>query len=141
MAPRGRPPANHEFDASEGWVHKETRARLDAEAHAALVLAKKSACLRAYYWERGGRQKRLARYVRKRKPKPVQLTLDSAFAHVAHCTLRLRGCSGEISEPVTPEEDELVFRNSPLDLRGKTHVSKQQSNLREAFNRSAVDGP
>ena len=81
MAPRGRPPTDHEFDAVEGaWVHKETRRPFDAEAHAEWVRAKKVACLRELYWERGGRQKRLARYVRKRRSKHWQQTLDGAFA-------------------------------------------------------------
>ena len=79
MAPRGRPPADHVFDAIErAWVHNETRRALDPKAHAVRVRAKKIACLRALYWERGGRQKRLLRYVRKRMSKPSQLTLDGA---------------------------------------------------------------
>ena len=84
MAPCGRPPAEHVFDAeSGGWVHKQTRRPFDAEAHAARVHAKKVACLRDIYWERGGRQKRLARYVRKRASKHSQQTLDGAFARAA----------------------------------------------------------
>ena len=84
MAPRGRPPAEHVFDAGEGgWVHKETRRPLDGEAHAERMRAKKVACLRALYWERGGRQKRMARYVRKRASKPPQQTLDFALARAA----------------------------------------------------------
>ena len=92
MAPRGRPPTDHEFDAVEGgWVHKETRRPFDAEAHAARVRAKKVACLRELYWERGGRQKRLARYVRKRKSKHSQQTLDDAFAQAVPHTPQLGG--------------------------------------------------
>ena len=100
MAPRGRPPADHVFDAIErAWVHNETRRPLDPKAHAVRVRAKKIACLRALYWERGGRQKRLLRYVRKRTSKPSQLTLDGAFARAAPHTL-VQGGGGEASAPV-----------------------------------------
>ena len=99
MAPRGRPPADHVFDAIEGvWVHNETRRPLDPKAHAVRVRAKKIACLRALYWERGGRQKRLLRYVRKRTSKPSQLTLDGAFARATPHT-PVQGGGGEASAP------------------------------------------
>ena len=102
MAPRGRPPAEHVFDADEGgWVHRETRRLFDAEAHAERVRAKKVACLRKLYWERGGRQKRLARYVRKRTSKHSQQTLDGAFAHAVPHTLQLGG-GGKASTPERP---------------------------------------
>ena len=86
MAPRGRPPAEHAF-VHGVWLHKTTGEPLDPEAHAERVRAKKIACMRSLYWERGGRQKRLARYVRKRKPKPAQATLE--------CTL---ACAGRLSD-------------------------------------------
>ena len=75
MAPRGRPPTGHTFDAEMGaWMNDETGQPLDPRLHAALVECKKRACQRRLYWERGGRQRRLSRYVRKR-PKAKQLTL------------------------------------------------------------------
>ena len=102
MAPRGRPPAEHVFDADEGgWVHRETRGLFDAEAHAERVRAKKVSSLRALYWERGGRQKRLARYVRKRKSKHSQQTLDDAFAQAVPHTPQLGG-GGKASTPGRP---------------------------------------
>ena len=103
MAPRGRPPTDHEFDAVKGgWVHKETRRPFDAEAHAALVHAKKLACLRELYWERGGRQKRLARYVRKRTSKHSQQTLDGTFAQAVPHTPQLVGGGGKAANPGRP---------------------------------------
>ena len=103
MAPRGRPPAEHVFDAeSGGWIHKQTRRPFDAEAHAARVHAKKVACLRDIYWERGGRQKRLARYVRKRAPKHSQQTLDGAFARAAPTPSPPPGGGGEASASAEP---------------------------------------
>lgn len=102
MAPRGRPPAEHVFDAGKGgWVHKETRRPLDGEAHAERMRAKKVACLRALYWERGGRQKRMARYVRKRASKPPQQTLDFALARAAPPTPQ-PGSGGEASASTKP---------------------------------------
>ena len=102
MVPRGRPPAEHVFDADEGgWVHRETRRLFNADAHAEQVRAKKVACLRELYWERGGRQKRLARYVRKRTSKHSQQTLDSAIARAVHHTPQLGG-GGEASAPGRP---------------------------------------
>lgn len=74
MAPVGRPPADH-VCGSEGWIHRITGIPFDARAHAKLVRAKKLACLRAHYWHRGGRDKRLRRYTRKRPPKTTQLKL------------------------------------------------------------------
>ena len=103
MAPRGRPPAEHVFDADEGgWVHRETRRLFDAEAHAERVRAKKVACLRELYWERGGRQKRLARYVRKRTTKHSQQTLDGAFTQAVPHTSQLGVVGGEASAPGRP---------------------------------------
>ena len=103
MAPRGRPPAEHVFDADEGgWVHKDTRHPFDAEEHAARVHAKKVACLRAIYWERGGRQKRLARYVRKRASKPSQQKLDGPFARAAPSPSPQPGGGGETSASAEP---------------------------------------
>ena len=57
------------------WINDETGKPLDPRLHAALVECKKRDCQRRLYWERGGRDQRLARYVRKRKPKAQQLTL------------------------------------------------------------------
>ena len=42
--------------------------------------AKKLACLKAHYWQRGGRAKRLQKYARKRGSKRKQLTLAEATA-------------------------------------------------------------
>ena len=77
MAPVGRPPAEHTFVYGM-WVHERTGEPYNAETHGALVRDKKLACLRALYWERGGRTKRLNRYVKKRRPKAKQLTLENA---------------------------------------------------------------
>ena len=76
MAPPGRPSAGHTF-VEGAWVHTEMGEPLDEAAHAAWVRAKKLACMRAAYWHRGGRQKRLNRYVRKCGPNNKQLTLES----------------------------------------------------------------
>ena len=76
MAPRGRPPAGHTFNAEKDvWINDETGQQFDPRLHAALVDSKKRACQRRLYWERGGRQQRLDRYTRKRKPKAKQLIL------------------------------------------------------------------
>lgn len=76
MAPRGRPPAGHTFNAEKGvWINDETDQPLDPRLHAALIKSKRRDSQRQIYWERGGRQQRLDRYVRKR-PKAQQLTLD-----------------------------------------------------------------
>ena len=83
MAPRGRPPAEHVF-ADGQWLHVETGQPFDEKTHAALKRDKKRACRQAAYWERGGRQKRLERYERKREKRAMQLTLwDVAGQHCA----------------------------------------------------------
>ncbi len=79
MAPRGRPPAEHAF-VHGVWLHKKTGEPSDPVAHAERVRAKKIACMRALYWRKGGRARRLQRYVRKRPPKPKQLTLFETSA-------------------------------------------------------------
>ena len=76
--PPGRPPASHVWDEGQnGWAHAVTGRRFDAAAHAQQVRAKKRECLRKHYWERGGRERRLAKYTKKRKPKATQLKLAS----------------------------------------------------------------
>ena len=75
MAPVGRPLAHHKF--IDGiWVHVSTGEPYDRRTHAALLKARKRDCMQRAYWECGGRQKRLDRYVRKRRPKDTQLTLS-----------------------------------------------------------------
>ena len=76
--PPGRPPASHVWDEGQNdWAHAVTGRRFDAAAHAQQVRAKKRECLRKHYWERGGRERRLARYTKNRKPKATQLKLAS----------------------------------------------------------------
>ena len=89
MAPVGRPPVGHKF-VDGGWVHEATGAPYDAQKRAAAAHARKLACLRKLYWERGGRQKRLDRYVRKRKPKLAQLTLEHLLAPPERSMLDVR---------------------------------------------------
>ena len=43
--------------------------------HEALLRERKRACMRCAYWGRGGRQKRLDRYVKKKPRRSRQLTL------------------------------------------------------------------
>ena len=78
MAPAGkrsgRPPLLHEFVGGT-WVHQSTGEPYNRRTHEALVRERKRVCMRRAYWERGGRQKRLDRYVRKRGPKARQSTL------------------------------------------------------------------
>ena len=82
LAPRGRPPAGYRYDGGV-FVHTETGAPFDPELHAALVHAKKLACLRAHYWQRGGRSMRLQKYVKKRRWRHKQLTLAEARAQIS----------------------------------------------------------
>ena len=65
-------------------MHRDTGEDFTAAAHALLTRAKKVECMQRLYWERGGRTRRLARYTKKRAPKPKQLTLyDATVAGVA----------------------------------------------------------
>lgn len=73
-APRGRPPFGYRYVFGE-WRHMETGDPFDPELHVAGVCARKQACMIRKYWANGGRERQLARYTRKRKPKPQQLTL------------------------------------------------------------------
>ena len=82
MAPRGRPPAGYQYVAGM-YVDLGTGDPFDRERHAVLVHAKKLACLKAHYWQRGGRSKRLQKYVRKCGWKQKQLTLAEATAQLA----------------------------------------------------------
>jgi len=82
VAPRGRPPAGYQYVAGM-YVHLETGNPFDIGRHAVLVHAKKLACLKAHYWQRGGRSKRLQRYVEKRGWRQKQLTLAEATAQLA----------------------------------------------------------
>ena len=59
-------------------MHRDTGEDFTAAAHALLIRAKKVECMQRLYWERGGRTRRLARYTKKRAPKPKQLTLYDA---------------------------------------------------------------
>ena len=82
MAPRGRPPAGYQYVAGM-YVDLETGAPFDRGRHAVWVHARKLACLKAHYWQRGGRPKRLQRYVKKRGGMQKQLTLREATAQLA----------------------------------------------------------
>ena len=65
-------------------MNRVTGEDFTAAAHALLTRAKKVECMQRLYWERGGRTRRLARYTKKRAPKPKQLTLyDATVAGVA----------------------------------------------------------
>jgi len=58
-------------------VHTITGQPLDPSTHAYETQVKKRTCMRKGYWERGGRERRLTRYVRKRRRnQSPQLTLD-----------------------------------------------------------------
>ncbi len=76
-APRGRPPFGYRYVSGE-WRHMETGDPFDPQLHVTGVLARKQACMHRKYWANGGRERRLARYTKKRKPKPQQLTLCAA---------------------------------------------------------------
>ena len=78
-APRGRPPAGHRYVYGV-FAHAETGAPFDPEQHGTLVRAKKLACLKAHYWQRGGRAKRLQRYAKKCRRRRTQLTLEDLMA-------------------------------------------------------------
>ena len=67
-------------------MHAETGTPFDPELHAALVQAKKLACLKAHYWQRGGRAKRLLRYAKKHRRRRTQLTLEESTAQPAQGT-------------------------------------------------------
>ena len=75
-AQRGRPPRGY-HRAGGALLHKSTGRPFDPAAHAEFMRAKKRVRMQQKYWERGGREKRLSRYKRKRPPPLV--TLD-AFA-------------------------------------------------------------
>ena len=75
-ATRGRPPRGYHRVGGE-LVHKSTGQLFDPDAHAEFLRAMKRIRMKKKYWERGGREKRLSRYTRKRPPPLV--TLD-AFA-------------------------------------------------------------
>ena len=53
----------------------ETGDPFDSKMHVAGIRARKQACMHRKYWANGGRERRLARYTKKRKTKPQQLTL------------------------------------------------------------------
>ena len=76
-APRGRPYFGYHNVGGE-WRHVETGEPFDPQLHAAGVHARKQACMHRKYWLGGGREHRLARYTKKRKPKLQQLTLCAA---------------------------------------------------------------
>jgi len=83
--PTGRPIKQHVWHDGRGWVHHDTGVDFDAVSHAQQVRAAKLECMHRLYWERGGRARRLARYTKKRKPKPIQLTLcDPVHATTAN---------------------------------------------------------
>ena len=63
-------------------MHSESGAPFDPDLHATLVHAKKLACLKTHYWERGGRAKRLRKYVKKRVRRHKQLTLVEVTAQL-----------------------------------------------------------
>ena len=64
-------------------MHSKSGAPFDPDLHAALAHAKKLACLKTHYWERGGRAKRLQRYTQKRVRRHTQLTLAEVTAQLA----------------------------------------------------------
>ena len=70
---RGRPPAGYKYE--DGIFKNAGGEAFGAGAHAILVNEKKKLRNRLYYWERGGREQRLMRYVKRKKPKARQLKL------------------------------------------------------------------
>ncbi|MBP61110.1 MAG: hypothetical protein CMJ62_06240 [Planctomycetaceae bacterium] len=79
-APRGRPPCDHKYKDG-AWVHIVTGQPFDPIAHAHAGRMKKRTCMRKHYWDRGGRERRLTRYVRKsQRNQPPQLTIDAFTA-------------------------------------------------------------
>ena len=86
MAPPGRPLVNHTF-VDGAWVHI-AGGRYDANAHANFLRERKRNCTKRWYWERGGRDQRLRKYVRKRH-KVKQMTLfDPALQSATLLTTR-----------------------------------------------------
>ena len=83
VPPRGRPPFGYRNVCGERR-HVDTGDLFDPHLHAAGAHARKKACMRRKYWEGDGRARRLARYTKKRKPKPLQLTLYDASAYPEH---------------------------------------------------------
>lgn len=73
-APRGRPPHAYRFVCG-GWRHVETGETFNSEWHATGVALRKATCMYRNYWKGGGREKRLARYTKRRKPSARQQTL------------------------------------------------------------------
>ena len=65
----GRPPADHIWEDARGaWAHAATGKDLDAAAHARFIRSKKLECMVKLYWEKGGREHRLARYTKNESP-------------------------------------------------------------------------
>ncbi len=75
-------------------MHKVTGKAYDRKAHATVVRDKKLALMRRAYWERGGRQTWLARYMKNRQaPKLKQLTLGETLVAAKASAPETRGNS------------------------------------------------
>ena len=61
----------------------ETGDPFDSQMHVAGVRARKQACMHRKYGANDGRERQLARYTKKRKPKPQQLTLCASVTSKA----------------------------------------------------------
>ena len=91
-APRGRPPFGYRYVFGE-WRHMETGDPFDPELHVAGVRARKQACVNLSYWAKGGRDWRLARYIKKRKPVARQIILPELGEPGHGTTKSLTACS------------------------------------------------
>ena len=91
-APRGRPPFGYRYVLGE-WRHMETGDPFDSQLHVAGVRARKQACVNLSYWAKGGRDRRLARYIKKRKPVARQITLPELGEPGHGTTESLTACS------------------------------------------------
>ena len=71
----------------------ETGDPSDSQLHVAGVRARKQACVNLSYWAKGGRDRRLARYIKKRKPVARQITLPELGEPGHGTTESLTACS------------------------------------------------
>ena len=91
-APRGRPPFGYRYVLGK-WRHMETGDPFDSQLHVAGVRARKQACMNLTYLGEGGRDRRLARYIKKRKPAAWQITLPELGEPGHGTTESLAACS------------------------------------------------
>ena len=76
--PLGRPPFDHKWDPNLcRFTHVASGAPLDPIEHAIEAKQKKHLCMKRHYYEKGGREKRLAKY-KKRRKRARQTTLDGS---------------------------------------------------------------